>query len=386
MAKLSVVSIGKLGEYDELLKSYVADEITDAVEALDTDSDVTIASKSGNAVTIKAGISETDGVIGAGSGTDITLADVAATGASSDVSYDNTTSGLTATNVKAAIDEVANASSGGVSSKTVYLQDESAGQSAYAKVYKLYQGADSSDMTKDTLVGTINIPKDKVVEDGSVVDITFSENKLWDGSTDVTALIVGTGTPTEADAGKYIKLVLQNVADPLYIAASSLVDVYTGGTTAEATVTVNGGVITVGINTIDGSKIIYKAETSAGAGDGETVKQALTRLDGADSVTGSVAKKIKDAVEALDTSSDVTIASVSSNVVTIAAGVKEVDGVIAAGTGTAITLEEVAYTGAAADVSYGVSSNVATAISDLETLVGDGVEECTTADIQALFS
>ena len=79
------------------------------------------------------------------------------------------------------------------------------------------------------------------------------------------------------------------------------------------------------------------------------------------------------------------IASVSSNVVTIAAGVKEVDGVIAAGTGTSISLEEVAYTGAAADVSYGSNSNVATAIGNLETLVGDGVEECTTADIQALF-
>lgn len=385
MAKLSVVSIGKLGEYDELLKGWVGDEIDEAIEALDTSSDVTIASQSGNAVTIAGSISESDGIVGAGSASSITLADVAATGAAEDVSYDNTTSGLSATDAQAAIDELAEASSGGVASKTVYLTDDSAGQSAYAKVYNLYQGSDSSDMTQNTHVGTINIPKDKVVEDGSVVDITFSEGKLWDGATDVTALIKGTGTPTAADAGKYIKLVLQNVSDPLYIAANDLVDVYTGGTTAEATVTVNGGVITVGINTIDGAKIIYKAETSAGAGDGETVKQALTRLDGSSSTTGSVAKKIADAIADLDTANDVTIASVSNDVVTLKAGVKEVDGVIAQGTGSDIVLAKAAKTGAAADISYGNNSDVATAISALETTVGDGVEECSTADIQALF-
>ena len=385
--KLQVVTIGKLGEYDALLKNYVGEEIGDAIADLDTASDVVIGSQSGKAVTIAGSLQEVDGVISAGSADNITLADVASTGEAEDVIYDNTSSGLTATDVQAAVDELAEASAGGVASKTIYVTDESAGQSAYAKVYKIYQGANAPDAQTDPAVlkGTINIPKDKVLQDASIVDITYSEGHLYDGVTDVTTLIKGSGTATAADAGKYLKMEMQNVADPLYVNLQTFVDVYTVASGAsEIQLALNDHEFSASVVNIDGSKIIYKTETSAGAGDGETVKQALTRLDGADSVTGSVSKKIKDAIGALDTSSDVTIASVSSNVVTIAAGVKEVDGVITAGTGTAITLEEVAYTGAAADVSYG-NTTVSAAIGALETLVGDGVEECSTADIQALF-
>ena len=389
MAKLSVVSIGKLGEYDELLKAWVGDEIDTAVEALDTESDVSIASKSGNAVTIAGSISETDGVVGAGSASSITLADVAATGAAEDVAYDNSTSGLTADDVQEAIDALAEASSGGVASKTIYVTDESAGQSDYAKVYKIYQGANAPDAETDPAVlkGTINIPKDKVLQDASIVEITFSEGHLYDGATDVTALIKGAGTATAADAGKYLKMEMQNVTDPLYVNLQTFVDVYTVASGAtEVQLALNDHEFSASIVEVDGAKVIYKAETSAGAGDGETVKQALTRLDGSASTTGSVAKKIADAIGGLDTQSDVTIASKSGDVVTIKAGIKEEDGVIAQGTGTDITLAAVASTGAAADVSYGNNSNVATAIGNLETLVGDGVEECSTEDIQALFA
>ena len=387
MAKLSVVSIGKLGEYDELLKNWVGDEIDSAVEALDTQSDVTIASQSGNAVTIAGSISESDGIVGAGSASSITLADVTATGAAEDVSYDNVTSGLAADDVQGAIDELAEASSGGVASKTIYVTDESAGQSDYAKVYKIYQGANAPDAQTDPAVlkGTINIPKDKVLQDASIVDITFSEGHLYDGATDVTTLIKGSGTATAADAGKYLKMEMQNVTDPLYVNLQTFVDTYTVASGAtEVQLALNDHEFSASIVAVDGSKVVYKTETSAGAGDGETVKQALTRLDGNSSTTGSVSKKIADAIASLDTSNDVVIASVSNNVVTIAAGVSETDGIIGAGSGTAITLEEVAYTGAAADVSYG-NTTVSSAIGALENLVGDGVEECTTADIQALF-
>ena len=388
MAKLSVVSIGKLGEYDELLKGYVGDEIDAAVEALDTESDVTIASKSGDVVTLKAGVKEVDGVIAQGTGSDITLAAVASTGEAEDVSYDNTTSGLTATDVQAAVDELAQASSGGVASKTIYVTDESAGQSDYAKVYKIYQGANAPDAQTDpaTLKGTINIPKDKVLQDASIVDITYSEGHLYDGATDVTTLIKGSGSATAADAGKYLKMEMQNVTDPLYVNLQTFVDTYTVASGAtEVQLALNDHEFSASIVAVDGSKVVYKTETSAGAGDGETVKQALTRLDGAASTTGSVAQKIASAIDDLDTANDVAIASVSNNVVTIAAGVSETNGIIGAGSGTAITLEEVAYTGSASDVSYG-NTTAAAAIGALETLVGDGVEECTTAEIQALFA
>ena len=216
-----------LQKYDELIKDWTGDEIDSAIAELDTESDVTIASKSGKVITITGSLSESDGVIAGGSATDIELAEVASTGNAEDVAIADSEGYFTATDVEGALAELAEASAGGVASKTVYLVDETSGQSAYAKVYTFYQGADSSDMTKNTNLGSINIAKDKVVQSGSVVDITFHDSKLWDGDTDVTALIKGSGTATAADAGKYIKLTLQNVTDPLYIAAQDLVDTYT---------------------------------------------------------------------------------------------------------------------------------------------------------------
>jgi len=77
------------------------------------------------------------------------------------------------------------------------VKDSNSGE--YAAVYHL---------TKDgTNVGTaINIPKDMVVSEGSVVT-----------------------NPVGQPAGTYIKLVLQNVADPLYINVGSLIEYVTSG-------------------------------------------------------------------------------------------------------------------------------------------------------------
>ena len=215
-----------LQKYDELVKDWTDEQIEAAIGALDTDENVTLASKSGKVITLTGALSETDGIV-SGAGTAVTLAGVASTGKAEDVAIDDTEGNFTATDVEGALAELAEASAGGVASKTVYMVDESSGQSAYAKVYTFYQGADSSDMTKNTNLGSVNIPKDKVVQGGAVVDITYDDGKLYDGSTDVTALIKGSGTATAADAGKYIKLTLQNVSDPLYIAAKDLVDIYT---------------------------------------------------------------------------------------------------------------------------------------------------------------
>ena len=64
---------------------------------------------------------------------------------------------------------------------------------------------------------------------------------------------------------------------------------------------------------------------------------------------------VHNVVDTLDGSA--TIASVSNNVVTIKTGVTEVDGVINNDSGTDIVLEEVAVTGAAADVSIADAGN-----------------------------
>ena len=282
------------------------------IEGLDTVSDVPIASVSNDVVTIKAGLTEVDGIIANNSGTDIVLSEIAVTGAAEDVSYDNTTSGMTATDVQAALDELAEASAGGVDSKTVYIT-ETAGSSSdpYSKRYGIYQGATGS--SSSPVVGEkltdIDIPKDMVVEEGAVVDITFSENKLWEGSTDVTVAIKGEGvTPTAADAGKYIKLIIANAtSDKLYIAAKDLVDIYEGGSTAEVTISIdNNNVITASIVDIAASKITYIEADAEHSIARESVGAALARLDGSDSTTGSVAKKVKDAIGALDAVADGT--------------------------------------------------------------------------------
>lgn len=95
---------------------------------------------------------------------------------------------------------------------------------------------------------TINIAKDMVVSSGSVVTITFDSttNKLYDGQDDVTEIIKGPGvTPTAADAGTYIKLIIANSTnDRLYIAASGLVSNYTAGnaiTISSNSISVNYG-------------------------------------------------------------------------------------------------------------------------------------------------
>ena len=247
--------------------------------------------------------------------------------------------------------------------KKVWLTDNtSTSGTNYAKIYKLYQGANAPDAATDpaTLIGTINIPKDMVVSAGVVVDVVFdsSDNTLHEGTisgTDVTEEILGTGaTATAADAGKYIKLTIANAtASHLWIKATDLVDVYTGGTTTEVTVSVNSStnVITATIGSIDGAKVVYKAETSAGAGDGESVKAALTRLDGDNTTTGSVAKKVKDAIDALDTSSDVAVSNYTAgtgtgqaktaDVITLTGSIKEENGVIATGTADTITLSTI---------------------------------------------
>lgn len=157
--------------------------------------------------------------------------------------------------------------------KVWFVDETPASGSPYSAIYKFYQGENAPDAVTDpaTLLGTINIAKDMVVEDGSVVDIVFVEgtggdpDTLHEGSasgTDVTDLIVPSGqVATEAMAGKYIKLIIANVTNPLYIFAKDLVDIYTGGANSETSVAIDANnVIKVTIIKIAGTKIIYRAE------------------------------------------------------------------------------------------------------------------------------
>ena len=341
--------------------SYIGEAINDAVDNLDTSSDVAIASVSSNVVTIAAGIAEEDGVIKSGSGTAIALEEVAYTGDAADVATAAIDDGEatpttlysagTAQSTLTAIARDLNS----LESGSIVTIAKSTDVSGLAARYTFSQGG--------VAIGTtVDIPADMVVTEGIVVDVVFVEgtggadNELHEGSasgTDVTEEIKGAGVnPTSADAGKYIKLTIANAAAThLWIKATDLVDIYTGGTTSEVDVDITSNVITATIEDIDASKLTYIAAQAASGDDPaiarESVKQALTRLDGADTVPGSVAKIAKDAAAAavgnLDTSANVTLAAEDgvTGAVSFTQQIDEADGIVGAVSGDKIVFTPV---------------------------------------------
>lgn len=293
----------------------VAKSIKDAVEALDV-SEFALASVSSGIVTIK-GIKEVDGQIevGTSSANDVTLAKVATTGASEDVSYDHTASGLSAANVKAAIDELQGNIEDIEAAGELTIVDEATPTAGYLKTYSFYQG-DST--VAANLKGKIDIPKDFLVKSGSVVV-----------------------DPAGQPAGTYIELVINvksgTAADEtIYINVADLVDAYTAKQHAdEVQLTISAtNVISAAIVDVAATKVTY---IEAGSGVArESVGAALTRLDGNASTPGSVDYKVATAVAGLDTGSPVAIATYAAGTVstpstiTFPTGISETDGIIGA--------------------------------------------------------
>ena len=112
----------------------------------------------------------------------------------------------------------------------------------YAKVYVVKQGG--------TQIGRINIPKDLVVSEGSVVT-----------------------NPTGQPAGTYIKLIIANQTNPLYINVASLIEYVTSGSAAGdmVYVTVNPDThkvtATITNGTITKEKLDSKVQNSLGLAD-----------------------------------------------------------------------------------------------------------------------
>ena len=356
--KTAIGTIGSLTTTDKTDLVSAINEVVSDIDNLDV-AEFALASASNNVVTIK-GIKENEGKIAVGTDTtkDIVFEEVAMTGAAADVSIADAGSLITATTVEGALQELA----GNANGKAVYMTDNtSTSGTDYAQIYKIYQGTGSAaSPVAGELVGTINIPKDQFVEEAALVDVTYNstDGKLYDGSTDVTELIKGAGgTATAADAGKYVKLVFAITSgsaakSTIYISVKALSHIYTGGSTSEISVSVNADtdVITASVVDIAATKITYIAEDQSQSIARESVGAALTRLDGADSVNGSVAKKIKTAIDALDTTSDVGIASYAAgtsgaaDVITLTGSVKEVNGVIDQGAADTITLSTITET------------------------------------------
>ena len=131
------------------------------------------------------------------------------------------------------------------------VKDDNSGD--YAAVYHL---------TKDGVNtgAAINIPKDMVVQSGSVVT-----------------------NPEGQPAGTYIKLVLQNVADPLYINVGSLIEYVTSGSQTGDMVVVavsddHKVTATITDGTVTKAKLATEVQTSLGLADNSVQKETGQRL------------------------------------------------------------------------------------------------------------
>lgn len=302
-------------------KGLMTDYVDDSIEALDA-SGIGIASVSEGVVTLKAGLAEADGIISNTSDADIDLAKVATTGAAEDISIDDSEGYFTSTDVEGALAELAQASSGGVASKTVYLTETAGGSgAAYSKRYGIYQGSTGSSASPvaGELLGNIDIPKDMVVSEGSVVNITYDDGKLYDGSTDVTEIIKGAGgTATSADAGKYIKLIIANATvDTLYIKATDLVDIYTAQQNATQIQLA-----------IDSSNVISATIVAGSVGTTELADSAVTTAKIADDAVTAAKVSISAHTEAQTAGAD----GLAISVTTTDGQVSAVSGSIAANT------------------------------------------------------
>lgn len=373
--------------------AYAADasgDLDDAIAALD--SSVAATAADGNKYSVLTGITETDGKLTGK--TEVKLEAVAKTGAASDVSIADAGSLITATNVEDALQEVATSIND--NAVTMTTSDGSA-DSGILKTYSIWAGGTTSANvnTGGTKIGDINIPKDFLVKSGSLKTVETAD-------TPYTGAAVG---------DKYIELVLNvksgsETDSKVYIPVNDLFDSYTSDDTAStpiqitvnnstnkisATCNITGsaviatesnGVVTIKAGVAQSGGVVSQGSGSditlakvATTGDSEdvaygetTVEATLDTITGDNTTAGSIAKAEKDAkdyaaglVNALDTTADVGIASVTSNVVTIKGSVKQENGLIAQGSASDVVLEEVAVTGAAADVSIADAGSVITA-------------------------
>ena len=170
-------------------------------------------------------------------------------------------------NLVNAINEVRAAVSAGGTAAAVTMSTETT-TDGMLKSYSIFQG--------ETKVGTIDIPKDMVVESGEVVT-----------------------NPEGQPEGTYIKLVLANVEAPLYINVATLVDIYkakANATQVQITVDSNSREISAAIvaGSIGTTELADNAVTTAKIADGNVTKAKLSTavqasLDKADAAATAAA-------------------------------------------------------------------------------------------------
>lgn len=210
------------------------------------------------------------------------------------------------TDIVSAINEVK--SSVGESVGAITIETENTTQGAL-KSYTVKQG--------DDVIGVIDIPKDLVVSEGSVVV-----------------------DPEGQESGTYIKLLIANQDEALYINVGTLVDIYKAKENATQ--------IQLAINS--STREISATIVAGSVGSTELADDAVTTVKIADANV-TLAKLAVDVMNAFDS----------------------------AGSATAAEANAKTY-------ADGLNTAMGTRVTELEEKVGDGYEIATTEDINALFA
>jgi hypothetical protein len=229
-----IVNIAVDGTYNSgTNKIATQSTVSDAIDTFESGltGSATIASKSGNSVTLKSGIIESDGIVSNNSGADITLADVASTGTAADVTIADVNNKITATNVEGALEELANAIKDNIvtvasNEKIISMSDnnellttltmdvEKQGEPGNQKDYIVLKGIGGVEITK--------IDASQFLKDGMLSDAKFV-NVAEEGVTEPVPYIK---LSFNTDAGQ----------QDIRFSVSSLVDTYTSGDTNTLTV------------------------------------------------------------------------------------------------------------------------------------------------------
>lgn len=311
-----VANIAVEGAYnDSTNKIATQSTVSDAIGTFESGltGTATIASKSGDVVTIKTGVTETAGKISNDSGTDIVLEEVATTGAAADVSVADANNKITATNVEGALEELADAinnnkvtvasnekiismSNTNELSSTLTMVVEKQGETGNQKDYIVLKGIDGTEITK---VDATAFVKDGMLSSAELV--TVAEQ-------DVTEAVPYIKLSFNTDAGQ----------QDIRFSVSSLVDTYTSGDTNTLTVSnylitpVTAPVAENGTALTTGGQV-YTAIKATKGQDIQTItgETATTQGDYVD-VKVTATKGANDDNYTLSTTSNVTTHAVST--------------------------------------------------------------------------
>lgn len=344
-------------------KSYTDTEIA----ALDADVDASGTAQHSGTFVI-SGITEVDGVItgvdsvevenaGAVAALDAQLAAVAKSGDADDVAYDNTTSGLTATDVQAAIDEIkgglGTAAAADVATTAIQEQSTDDGLVSAEQVAAFVaqeiaglEGAmhfrgvitrQTGETDAQAIARVITEPEagDVVVMSDNAKEYIYESATIgWKEVGDETEFVKKTTTIAGVDLQDNITktelLSALNVEDGAEVNIIESVKVNGSALTPDSNRAVD---VLIAEGATNGTVAVNGSDVAV-HGLGSAAYEATSAFDPAGAATA--------AVEALDTTNDVAIASASGEVITLYNGIKQEDGLIAQGVGDGITISPIA--------------------------------------------